>query len=58
MNTFDVVIGSVNVALTVVLVVAALRTVRFAQLAGADSKEAAESTVAAVRDLLTGRSGG
>jgi len=55
MSGFDLVVSLVNVGLTVVLVVAALVTVKFARDAGRDSAKAAsaaEDTVSAVRDLL------
>src|SRR5258708_271010 len=55
MSRFDVVVSLVNVGLTVVLVGAALVTVKFARDAGQDSAKAASAaggTVSAVRDLL------
>jgi hypothetical protein len=55
MSGFDIAVSLVNVGLTVVLVVAALVTVKFARDAGRDSAKAAgaaEATVSAVRDLL------
>lgn len=55
MSTFDVLVGLVNVVLTVILVVAALVTVRYARQAGGDSRKATEAagkTVEAVEKLL------
>jgi hypothetical protein len=54
MRVFDVAVSLLNVLMTVVLVVAALVTIRFARQAGADSRRAAEAaskTVAAVEAL-------